>query len=169
MWPFQPIMFSWWQNSSKNVYYASQDITGVYILLHKIIVTCEIFFVYVAWRKICTIMSFSGSLKMFGWRQNNSRSGHFALWGKRDTTWVIKNIGIGHRQWKFKNIGISPKKNRSRSSFYLRRQNRHCKYTSLESIGIGCRPAVIKVWSGRVSPPICRWKHQNFIELAISQ
>jgi len=52
---------------SRSVYFASQGITRVYILPHKIIVTCEIiFFVYVVWRKICTVMSFSCSLKMFG-------------------------------------------------------------------------------------------------------
>jgi len=59
-------------------------------------------------------MSFSCSLKMFGWRQNSSRSGYFASmppWSKIDTAWVIKNIGIaiGYRQWKLKNIGIGPK------------------------------------------------------------
>jgi len=56
----------------------------------NIIATCEIiFFVYVTWRKICTLMSFSCSLKMFGWRQNSSKSGYFASWGKIDTAWVI--------------------------------------------------------------------------------
>jgi len=48
-------MFGWWQNISMCVYFASQGITGVYILPHKIIVTSEIiFFVHVAWRTICT-------------------------------------------------------------------------------------------------------------------
>jgi len=45
----QPIMFDWWQNSSRSVYFASEGKTGVYILPHKIIVACEIIFcVYVA-------------------------------------------------------------------------------------------------------------------------
>jgi len=102
-------MFGWWQNSSRSVYFASQGKTGVYILSHKIIVTCEIiFFVYVAWRKICTVMSFSYSLKMFGWRQNSSWSGYFASWGKMDTAWVIQKYR--YWQWKLKNIGIGPKK-----------------------------------------------------------
>ena len=74
---------------------------GVYTLPHKIIVTGEIiFFVYVAWRKICTV-SFSCSLKMFGWRWNSSRSGYFASWGKIDTAWVIQKISdIGNKNWK---------------------------------------------------------------------
>ena len=114
MWSVQPIMFGWWQNSSRSVYFASQGKTGVYIFPHKITVTCEIiFFVYVAWRKISTAMSFSCSFKMFGWRQK-SRSGYFASWGKIDTAWVIQN----YRQWKLKNIGIgiSPKKTYQSSS-----------------------------------------------------
>jgi len=75
MWQVQPIMFAWWQYSSKSVYFASQGKTGVYILPLEIIVTCEIIsFVYMPWRKYCTVMSFSCSLKIFGWRQNSSRS-----------------------------------------------------------------------------------------------
>jgi len=37
-------MFGWWQTSSRSVYFASQGITRVYILPHKIIVTREIIF-----------------------------------------------------------------------------------------------------------------------------
>ena len=56
MWPVQPNMFGWWQNSSRSVYSASQGKTGVYTLPHKITVTCEIiFFVCVAWRKIAAV------------------------------------------------------------------------------------------------------------------
>jgi len=33
-------------------------------------------------KKKWTVMSFSYSLKMFGWRQNSSRSVYYALWGK---------------------------------------------------------------------------------------
>jgi len=119
-WPVQPIMFGWWQNSSRSVSFASQGITGVYILPHKIIVTCEIiFFVYVAWRKICTVMSSSFSLKMFGWRQNSPRSGYFASWGKIDTAWMIQKYyclsntkisvsDIGNENWK---TSVSAQKN----------------------------------------------------------
>jgi len=82
MWPVQPIMFGWWQNSSRSV---------GYILPHKIVVTCQIiFFVYVAWRKKCTVMPFNCSLKMFGWCQISSRSAYFVSWGKIDTAWVIQ-------------------------------------------------------------------------------
>jgi len=98
IWPVQPIVFSWWQNSYRNVYFASQGKTGVYILPHKIIVTCEIIlFVYVAWRKMCAVMSFSCSLKIFGWKQKSSRSGYFASWGKIDTAWVIQKYWYRHR------------------------------------------------------------------------
>jgi len=107
MWPVQPIMFGWWQNSSRNVYFASQGKTGVHILPHKIIVTCEtIFFVYMAWRKDCTVMSFSCGLKMFDWRQNSSRSVYLASWVKTDTAWVIQKYQYQHRISAMKNIGI---------------------------------------------------------------
>jgi len=109
MWPIQPVMFGCWQNSSRSIYFSLQGKKGVYILPHKIIITCEIiFFVYVAWRKVCTVMSFSYSLKIFGWRQNTSRSVYFASWGKIDADWVIQKYL--YRQWKIKNIGIGPKK-----------------------------------------------------------
>ena len=63
----------------------------------KIIVTCEIIFVYVTWRKMCTVMSFSCSLKMFGWKQKSSKSGYFASWGKIDTAWVIQKCWYRHQ------------------------------------------------------------------------
>jgi len=92
-------------------------VPGVYILPHKIIVTCEIiFFVYVAWRKICPVMSFSCSLKMFGWRQNSSRSGYFASWGKINTAWVIQKYRIS--ALKIEKHRYQPKKiYRSSSNF----------------------------------------------------
>jgi len=113
MWPVQPIMFGWWQNSSRSVYFASQGKTGVYILPHEIIVTCEsIFFV--------TVMSFSCSLKMFGWRQNSSMSGYFASWGKIDTAWVLQKYQHRILAMKLKNIDIGPKKPyRSSSNCYV--------------------------------------------------
>ena len=108
---------------------------GVYILPHKAmqecrsmfclikqLLTCEIiFFVYVAWRKKCTVMSSSCSSKMFGWRQNSSRGVDFASWGKIDTAWVIQKIGfgIGYRQWNMKNIGIGPKKKLTGQALFL--------------------------------------------------
>ena len=104
MWPVQPIMFGWWQNSSRCVYFASLGKIGVYILHHKIIATCEIiFFVYVVLRKKCTVMPFSYSLKTFGWRQNCSRSIYFASWGKIDTclnNTKISALAIGKKIWK---------------------------------------------------------------------
>jgi len=75
-----------------------------------------ILFVYVVWRKICTVMSFSCSLKMFAWRQNSSRSGYFVSWGKIGTVWVMQKYR--HRISAMKNIGISigPKKTHQSSS-----------------------------------------------------
>jgi len=133
LWPVQPIMFGWWQNSSRSVYLVSQGRTGVYILPHKMIVTCEIiYFVYVAWIEKCSVMSFSCSLKMFGWRQNSSRSIYFASRDKTDTAWVIKNvsIGIGYQQRKMKNIGIGPKKSYRSSSRYT---SWHCEWNVIVS------------------------------------
>ena len=121
MWPLQPIMLGWWENGSRSVYFASQGKTGVYILPHKINVTCEItLFVYVAWRKTWTVLSFSCSLKMFGWRQNRSRSGYFASWGKIDTAWVIQKYWYRHRisAMKIEKKSVSAQKNVSVELYY---------------------------------------------------
>jgi len=55
-------------------------------------------------------MSFSCSLKMFGWKQNSSRSGYFASWGKIDTAWVVQKYRYWISAMKIEKHRYRPKK-----------------------------------------------------------
>ena len=87
---------------------------GVYILLHKIIVNLWNYFLCLCGlKKKCTVMSFSCSLKVFGWRYNCSRSVYFASWSKIHTAWIVQKYQ--HRMLAMKNEKRRywPKKNLS--------------------------------------------------------